>query len=487
MLGHYDSTNGYADFKNSATLLTIARWLRLLCGDSLHDTTNLPWLTPYKSTNVLMTSSGHHTSTSSNYEAASSANNAAAAASSANNAAAAASSANNAAAAASSATTTAAASSATTAAASSATTTAETDARSAQIPSVLSGQPTTAVSTGLSAVSSGLSAETHPLLAASQQGDCTPTSAVRGAGDATAAVSSGQPTIAVSTGLSAVSSGLSAVPYGHTDTHQLFAASQQEDCTSHSAVSSAVTQSADSSANLSAAVSTGLSAVSSANLSAVLKQGDCPPADAGSSVNAAQEQNSLTRPDQTAANSLAAAAATAQLDNDLLSGSQERCPPADAGSSAYATGKQNTTAAAQNAQDLAAAQQNTDSLAAAAATAQNNDYLSLGSQQGDCSAADTGRSAQDTIAAAKYIQNHAAVPMNPITSSKPAHFQAAISLAATPTRFTTINFGSIIGLSLFRFKFSVYDLKDSGIKFGMVPLLLFIFQGPSSNARTISR
>ena len=94
MLGHYDSTNGYADFKNSATLLTIARWLRLLCGDSLHDTTNLPWLTPYKSTNVLMTSSGHHTSTSSNYEAASSANNAAAAASSANNAAAAASSAN---------------------------------------------------------------------------------------------------------------------------------------------------------------------------------------------------------------------------------------------------------------------------------------------------------------------------------------------------------------------------------------------------------
>ena len=95
-----------------------------------------------------------------------------------------------------------------------------------------------------------------------------------------------------------------------------------------------MTQSADSSANLSAAVSTGLSAVSSANLSAVLKQGDCPPADAGSSVNAAQEQNSLTRPDQTAANSLAAAAATAQLDNDLLSGSQERCPPADAGSSA---------------------------------------------------------------------------------------------------------------------------------------------------------
>ena len=98
------------------------------------------------------------------------------------------------------------------------------------------------------------------------------------------------------------------------------------------------------------AVQPGQLAEAAANCNAndpVLKQGDCPPVDAGSSVNAARELKSMTRPDQTAANSLAAAAATAQLDNDLLSGSQERCPPADAGSSAYATRKQNTTAAAQ--------------------------------------------------------------------------------------------------------------------------------------------
>ena len=52
----------------------------------------------------------------------------------------------------------------------------------------------------ISAVSSGQSADTHPLSAASQQGDCTRNSVVGGAGDATAAVSSGQPTAAVSTG-----------------------------------------------------------------------------------------------------------------------------------------------------------------------------------------------------------------------------------------------------------------------------------------------
>ena len=85
------------------------------------------------------------------------------------------------------------------------------------------------------------------------------------------------PTSAVSSGQSAASSGqpTAAVPYGHTDTQQLFAASQQGDCTPHSAVTSAVIQSADSSANLSAAVSTGLSGVSSANLPVALQQGDC--------------------------------------------------------------------------------------------------------------------------------------------------------------------------------------------------------------------
>jgi len=431
MLGHYDSTNGFADFQSSVALLTIALWLRLLCGDSLYDTTTLlpKWSTPYKTTNVLMTSSGHHTSTSSN-KAASSANNAAAA-SSANNAAAAASSANNAAAAASSATTAAVSSATTTAAASSATTTAaassatttaaETDARSAQIPSVLSGQPTTAVSTGLSAVSSGQSADTHPLFAASQQGDCTRNSAVGGAGDVSAVSSSHQ---------SAVSSGhQSAVSSGHNNA-----------------------------------------------AAPVLKQGDCPPADAGSSVNAAQADAAgsaaQTNADPDAATSLAADAATARLKEspaagsqqgdcssadadssvnaaqnnvavsadhvpltfcschrsaaNSLSGCQERCPPADAGSSAYATGKQNTTAIAQNAQDTAAARNDpaADSLAATAATARLMESAPSGSDA--------------------YI-----------------NFGSIIRLLFY--RFKS----SVIGFLFYRFKFSVYDRGKSGLKFGM--------------------
>ena len=120
---------------------------------------------------------------------------------------------------------------------------------------MLFGQPTsTAVSTGLSAVSSGQSVETHPLLAASQQGDCTPTSTVRGAGDANPAVSSGHQ---------------SAVSFSH----------QSAASSSHQSVVSSRHQSAVSSSHQSAVSSGHNNAAAPA-----FKQGDCPPADTGSSV-----------------------------------------------------------------------------------------------------------------------------------------------------------------------------------------------------------
>ena len=125
--------------------------------------------------------------------------------------------------------------------------------------------------------------------------------------------------------------------------------------------------------------------------------------------------------------------------------------------------------------------------------AQLHDDLLPALKQGDCPPANAGStvctknnaiiSNADISLAATAATNQVQVPL----TSRSCRFQAAISFAAATTRFATINFGSIIGLSFFRFKFSVYDLKNSGIKFGMVPLLLFIFQGPSSTARTISR
>jgi hypothetical protein len=314
--------------------------------------------------------------------------------------------------------------------------------------------------------------------AASSAAPTNPTSAVS---SGQSAVSSGQPTTAVSTGLSAVSSGQSA------DTHPLFAASQQGDCTRNSAVGGAGDVSAVSSSHQSAVSSGHQSAVSSGHNNAaapVLKQGDCPPADAGSSVNAAQADAAgsaaQTNADPDAATSLAADAATARLKEspaagsqqgdcssadadssvnaaqnnvavsadhvpltfcschrsaaNSLSGCQERCPPADAGSSAYATGKQNTTAIAQNAQDTAAARNDpaADSLAATAATARLMESAPSGSDA--------------------YI-----------------NFGSIIRLLFY--RFKS----SVIGFLFYRFKYSAQLSDLSGLKFDMASTFDYLF------------
>jgi hypothetical protein len=186
------------------------------------------------------------------------------------------------------------------------------------------------------------------------------------------------------------------------------------------------------------AVQSGQLAEAAANANdPALKQGDCSPADADSAVRYVENSPAARDeqpPDKNAANSLAAAAATARLMESPPSVlKQGDCSAADTGRSA----RQNTNAAAQNAQDLAAAQQNTDSLAAAAATARLKESPSAISQQENCSAG--------------------------------------------------INFGSIIRLLFYRFKFSVIgflfyrfkysaQLSDlSGLKFDMASTFDYLF------------
>ena len=150
------------------------------------------------------------------------------------------------------------------------------------------------------------------------------------------------------------------------------------------------------------AVQSGQLAEAAANANdPALKQGDCSPADADSAVR--YVENSLAArdeqpPDQTAANSLAAAAATARLMESPPSGSQQGdCSAADTGRSA----RQNTTAA-QNAQDTAAARSDpaADSLAATAETARLMESPPSGSQQGDCPAAGADQTAHRGATAA---------------------------------------------------------------------------------------
>ena len=168
------------------------------------------------------------------------------------------------------------------------------------------------------------------------------------------------------------------------------------------------------------------------------KQGDYSATDALSPTAAAQNAQEITAAAQNDFRSLAVEATTARSMEDPNTARLMESPPsvlkqgdcsaADTGRSA----RQNTdNTAAKNAQDLAAAQQNRDSLAAATATAQLKESPASGSEQGDCPTANA---------------------VGPVSD---------ISMLA---------FGSIIRFLLSRFKFPLYDFRTAGLKFGMASI-----------------
>ena len=409
MLGHYDSTNGYADSKNSATLQTIARWLRLLCGDSLQDTTNLPWLTPYKCTKVPMTSSGHITSTSSNYEAVSSANNAAAA-SSANKAAAV-----------SSATTVTAASSANSAAAASSANT---------VAAASSVSTTAAASTANSNAAEAAANANNPVL---KQGDCPPA-------DAGSSVNAAQ--------------------------------------------ANAAGSAAQTNANPSAANSTAADAATARlkeSPAAGSQQGDYSATDALASPVAAQINpqyaEGFTDADQNAATSLAAHAATARLKESPTARSQQGdysatdalCLPVAA---KIARLKESPSAVSSSHQSAVSSSQSAVSSSHQSAVSSGHQSadthpLSAASQQGDCTRNSAVGGAGDATAA-QNAQDTAAARNDPAADSLAATAATARLMESAPSGSDAyINVGSIIRLLFYRSKFSVYDRGKSGLKFGM--------------------
>ena len=204
------------------------------------------------------------------------------------------------------------------------------------------------------------------------------------------------------------------------------------------------------------------------------QQGDCPSADAGSTVSATAAAQSNQMPvvssDQMLAvqsGQLAEAAANAN-DPALKQGD---CSPADADS---AVKYMENSLAARNEQppDQTAA----NSLAAAAATARLMESPPSGSQQGDCSAAEADQTAHREITAAAQNDFSSAADA---TTARSMEDPNSVSQQEDCSAHTS--FGSVVRPLCYRFKCSVirllfYDRGKSGLKFGMVSTSLsFIF------------
>jgi len=239
------------------------------------------------------------------------------------------------------------------------------------------------------------------------------------------------------------------------------------------------------------AVESGQLAEAAANANnPVLKQGDCPPADAGSSV---RTKNHADGSDdhvplksrschQPAANSTAADAATAQLKESSMLGSQQ--------GDYSATDALISPVAAKYAQGIAAADLfSTTSRAAATATDRLKESLVCGPKQGDYSATDAlsppvaAEIAQDITAAAQNDSSSLAADAttarsmeDPSTITQQEDCSADINFVSViGLLFYRFKF-SVIGLLFYRFKFLVYDRGKSGLKFGMGSTSLsFIF------------
>ena len=161
---------------------------------------------------------------------------------------------------------------------------------------------------------------------------------------------------------------------------------------------------------------------------------------------------------------------------------QGDCPPADAGSSVrtknHAAGFINHVPLTSRSCHRSAA----NSLAAVADIARLKESPTARSQQGDYSATDAlclpvaAQIAQDITAAA---QSDPAADSLTTTQAqgepKLLRLKAAISLAAAQIRFATTNFGSIIGFLSFRFKYSAQLSDLSGLKFDMASTFDYLF------------
>ena len=203
------------------------------------------------------------------------------------------------------------------------------------------------------------------------------------------------------------------------------------------------------------------------------QQGDCPSADAGSTVSATAAAQSNQMPVVSSDQMLAVqsgqlAEAAANANNPVLK--QGDCPPADAGSSVNAAQANAAGSAAQTNANPSAA----NSTAADATTARLKESPAAGSQQGDYSATDAlclpvaAQIAQDITAAAQSDPADDSLTTTQAQGEpKLLRLKAAISLAAAQIRFATTNFGSIIGFLSFRFKYSAQLSDLSGLKFDM--------------------
>ena len=259
------------------------------------------------------------------------------------------------------------------------------------------------------------------------------------------------------------------------------------------------------------------------------KQGDCPPADAGSSV---PTKNHAVGSDdhvplksrschQLAANSTAADAATARLKESPTLGSQQGdygatdalispvaaeyaqgiaaadlfsttsraaatatdrlkespvCGPKQGDYSA--TDALSPPVAAQIAQDLAnqsAVSSSHQSAVSSGHQSADTHPLSAASQQGDCTRNSAVGGAGDTTAA-QNAQDTVAAQNDPSANSLAAAANTA-RLKESPSAISQqeecsagINFGSIIGFLLYRFKFPLYGFRIAGLKLGMASI-----------------
>ena len=109
-----------------------------------------------------------------------------------------------------------------------------------------------------------------------------------------------------------------------------------------------------------------------------------------------------------------------------------------------------------------------DSLAATAATARLMESPPSGSQQEDCSAAGADQTAHREIAAAvQFVSSLAANATARLKESPSAMTQQEDCSADCSA---DINFGSIIGFLLSRFKSPLYGFRIAGLKLGMASI-----------------